>query len=92
MPHSPSVLRNKSNSHLEAMPTALSAVPHAARQEKYGKMATVPTTIGIIAIATNLNAKCFLRYVPSAAQLPRCHSSLVKIDRCIVEIATTRSD
>jgi hypothetical protein len=49
------------------MLTALSAVPHAVRQEKRGKIATVTTTIGIIAIATNLNAKCFLRYVPSAA-------------------------
>jgi len=74
------------------MLTRPSAVPHAARKGKHGSTATMATAIGMIAMATGLNAKCFLRYVPSVAKLPRCHSSPVKIGQFIVAIATIRSD
>ncbi len=69
-----------------------SAVPHAARKGRHGSTATVATAIGMIAMATGLNAKCFLRYAPSVVKLPRYHSGPAKIGRCIVAIATIRSD
>ena len=89
---SPSALRNKSSSLPEAIPTSPSAVPHAARNGKHGSTATVATAIGMIAMATGLNAKCFLRYAPSVAKIPRFRSSPAKIGQCIVAIATIRSD
>jgi len=48
--------------------------------------------IEMIAIATGLDAKCFLRYAPSVKKLPKCHSSSAKIVRYIVPIATIWSD
>jgi len=76
----------------EAIPMIPSAVPHAARKGRHGSTATVATAIGMIAMATGLNAKCFLRYAPSVEKLPRYHFSPAKIDRFIVAIATIRSD
>jgi hypothetical protein len=46
----------------------------------------------MIAIATNLDVKCFLRYAQSVAKLLRYLSSLMKTGRFIVAIATIRSD
>ena len=89
---SPSALENKSSSLPEVIPTSLSAVPHAAKNGKYGSMAIVATAIGMIAMATGLNAICFLRYAPSVAKIPRFHSSPTKTGQCIAAIATIRSD
>ncbi len=89
---SPSALRNKNNLRPEAIPMIPSAVLHAARRERHGSTATVATAIGMIAMVTGLNAKCFLRYAPSVEKLLTCHSSPAKIDQCIVAIATIRSD
>jgi len=69
-----------------------SAVPHAAKKGRHGSTAIVATAIGMIAMATGPNAKCFLRYAPSVEKLPRFHSSPAKIGRCIAAIATIRSD
>ncbi len=71
-----------------------SAVPHVARKGRHGSTATVATAataIGMIAMATGLNAKCFLRYALSVEKLPRYHSSPAKIGRFIVAIATVGS-
>ena len=73
------------------MLTRPSAVSHAARKGKHGRTATVATAIEMIATATSLDAKCFLRYVPSVAKLPRCHLNPAKVDQFIVAIATIRS-
>ena len=88
----PSALGNKSSSLPEAIPTSPSAVPHAARKGKHGSMATVATAIEMIAMATGLNAKCFLQCAPSVAKRPRFRSSPAKIGQCIVAIATVRLD
>jgi len=69
-----------------------SAVPHAARKGRHGSTAIVATATGMIAMATGLNDRCFLRYAPSVEKLPRCHSSPEKVGRCIAAIATIRSD
>jgi len=69
-----------------------SAVLHAARKGRHDSTATVATAIGMIAMATGLNAKCFLRYAPSVEKLPKCRSSPAKIGRCIAAIATIRLD
>jgi len=69
-----------------------SAVPHAVKKGRHGRTATVATAMEMIAIATGLDAKCSLRYAPSVEKLLKCHSSPAKIDRCIVAIATIRSD
>jgi hypothetical protein len=90
--HLPSALRNKNNSHLEAILTSLSAVLHAARQGKNGNLVTMVAATKMIAIATNLDVKCFLRYAQSVAKLLRYLSSLMKTGRFIVAIATIRSD
>jgi len=87
-----SALGNKNNSHPEAILIIPSAAPHAAKKGKHGRTATVATAMEMIAIVTGLDAKCFLRYVPSVAKLPRCHSSPAKIDLFIVAIAIIRSD
>ncbi len=89
---SPSALGNKNNLRPEAIPIIPNAVPHAARKGRHGSTATVAIAIEMIAMATGLSAKCFLRYVPSVEKIPRCHSSPVKIDRFIVAIVTIRSD
>ena len=73
-----------------------SAVPHAVRKGRHGSTAIV-AIVAIVAIAmemiaTGPNAKCSLRYAPSVEELLRCHSSPAKIGRCIVAIATIRSD
>jgi len=52
----------------------------------------VATAMGMAATATHRDAKCSLRYVPSVAKTLRCHSSLAKVDQCIVAIVTIRSD
>jgi hypothetical protein len=69
-----------------------SAVPHAAKKEKHGRTATVATAMEMIATATGLDAKCFLRYALSVAKPLKYHSNPAKIDRCIVAIVTIRSD
>jgi len=90
--HLPSALRNKNNLRLGAILTNLSAVLHAARQGKHGKIATMAAATKMTAMATNLDVKCFLRYVQSVTKLLRYLSSLVKIGRFIVAIATIRLD
>jgi len=69
-----------------------SAVPHAVRKGRHGSTAIVAIAMEMIAIATGPNAKCSLRYAPSVENPLRCHSSPAKIGRCIVAIATIRSD
>ena len=69
-----------------------SAVPSAAKKGRHDRTATVATAMEMIAIATGLDAKCFLRYAPSVAKIPKYHSSPVKIDQYIAVIATIRSD
>jgi hypothetical protein len=67
------------------------AVPHVDRKGRHGSTATVATAIVMIAMATGLNAKCFLRYAPNVEKLPRYHSNPAKIGRFIAAIATIRS-
>jgi hypothetical protein len=69
-----------------------SAVPHAAKKGRHGSTAIVAIALEMIAIATDPNAKCSLRYAPSVEKLPMCHSSPAKIGRYIAAIATIRSD
>ena len=87
-----SALGNKSNLLQEAILMHPSAVPHAAKKGRHARTVTVAIAMEIIATATSLYAKCFLRYAPSVAKVPRCHSSHAKIDRFIVAIVTIRSD
>jgi len=87
---SPSALRNKSSLLPEAILTIPSVVRHAARKGRHGSIAIV--AIAMEMIATGHGAKCSLRYAPSVEKLHRCRSSPAKIDRCIVAIATIRSD
>jgi len=87
-----SALGNKNYLRQEAILTHPSAVPHAAKKGRHGRTATVAIAIEMIATATGLYAKCFLRYAPSVEKIPRCHSNPAKIDRFIVAIVTIRSD
>ncbi len=60
-----------------------SVAPHAARQ---GSQNDTEMT------ATDPDAKCFRQHVPSVAKIPKYPLNLVPVDRCIVAIATVKSD
>ena len=62
-----------------------SAVPHVARRGRQ-------SDTEIVATATGAHAKCFLQYAPSVAKRPKYHLNLAVISRCIVAIATVKSD
>jgi len=62
-----------------------SVVPRAARQGSQSDME-------IVAAATTLAAKCFPQHAPSVAKIPKYPLNLVLVDRCIVAIATVKSD
>jgi len=80
-----SALGNKSSSNLKALPMSLSVVPHAVEPTKHS-VPTMETT------ATVPSGKCFLPSTPSVGKTRKYRLSLVKADRCIVAIATIRSD
>ena len=67
----------------KAILTSLSAVPHAARQER--QAATEMTVT-----ATGRGGRCSLLYVPSVAKTLKFRSSREKIDRYTVAIAIAR--
>jgi len=60
-----------------------SVVHHAVKQGKQNVTATV---------ATGPEGKCSLRYALSVVKRLKYHSSPVKVDRCIVVIATVSKD
>lgn len=62
-----------------------SAVPRAARQGNQSVME-------IATIATGPDAKCFRQYALSAAKRPKYPLNPEAVDRCIVAIATVKSD
>ena len=76
-------LRSKSFSNLGAILMSPSAAPHAARQ---GSQNDTEMT------ATGPDAKCFGQHAPSVAKIPRYPLNPVLVDRCIVAIATVKSD
>ncbi len=78
-------LVSKSSSSLKAILMSPSAVRHAVKQEGQ----SVPE---IVATAPGHHAKCSRQYVLSVARKLKCLSNPVKVDRCIVVIATVRSD
>jgi len=88
---SSSALRNKSSLPPEVILMIPSAAYLAAKKGRHGRTATVAIAIGMIAMATDPNARCSLRYALSVAKLPRFRSSPTKIGQCIVAIATIRS-
>ena len=92
-----SALRNRGNLRPKVILIIPSAVSHAARKGKHGRIQAMATAIGIIAMGitamgTGHNAKCFLRYAPSVEKLHRYHLNPAKTGRGIVAIATTRLD
>ena len=62
-----------------------SAAPHAARQESQSVTETA-------AAATGPDARCFPRYVPSAAKTPKYPLNLAVISQFTVAIVTVKSD
>ena len=80
-----SALRSKSSSNPEAIPTSLSAVPHAAKQGRQN-------VTEIVATVTGHDAKCSPQYALSVAKTPKYRSSPAKVDRCIAVSATVRSN
>jgi len=88
--NSSSALRNKSFSNPEAILTSPNVAPNAVRQEKQNVMEMVVTAMEMVATATEPNAKCSPRFVPSAVRKLKYRSSLVKADQCIAVIATVK--
>ena len=88
---SSSALRSKNNLRPRDIPIIPNVVPHAARKERRARAATVATATGMIATATGLNAKCFLRYAPSVKKIPRYHSNPAKTGRFFAVTAIIRS-
>ena len=78
-----SALTSKSFSNPGAILMIPSAVPRAARQGSQSATETV---------ATEPHVRCFLQHAPSAARIPKYPLNLVVIGRCIVAIATEKSD
>ena len=62
-----------------------SAVRRAAKQGNQ-------SVTGIAAIATGPDAKCFPQYALSVAKTPKYPLNLAVVDRCIVAIATVKSE
>jgi len=87
-----SALRNRGNLRPKVILIIPSAVSPAARKGKHRRLHAMATAIGITAMGTGHNAKCFLRYAPSVEKLHRYHLNPAKTGRCIVAIATTRLD
>jgi hypothetical protein len=90
--HSLSALGNKNNLRQEAIPTSLNAAPRAARQGKHSSTETVETVMGMIAMATGLDAKCSPQYALSVGRKLKYRSSPVRADQCIAVIATVKSE
>jgi len=60
-----------------------SAAPHAARQGSQNDTEIV---------TTDPDEGCFRQHAPSVAKIPKYLLNLVLVDRCIVAIATVKSD
>jgi hypothetical protein len=69
----PLALGKKKYLRLKAIITHLGDVPHVAKQGKHGKTAIVPTATKMIATATDIDGKCFLRYALNAAEISEYH-------------------
>ena len=87
-----SALGNKNNLRQEAIPTSLNAAPRAARKGKHSSTETVATVMGMIAMATSLDAKCFPQYALSVGVKLKYRSSPERADQYIAVIATVKSE
>ena len=81
-----SVLRNKSSSHLKAIPTNRSGALPAVRQGRHGAATEAMAT------ATDPSVRCSPQSAPSVARIVKCRFNPVKVDRYIVVTATIPSD
>ena len=79
------LLESKSSTHLVAYRMNPDVAQSVAEPGSHSVMAMVDMAIGP-------RGKCSLQYVPSVAKTRKYLSSLAKIDRCIAENATTRSN
>jgi hypothetical protein len=87
-----SALTNKSYSNPEAILTSPSVAPNAVKQGSQAVTETVVTAMVIVDTVITPLAKCSPLFVQTVARKLKYHLSLVKVDQCIAEIATTKSD
>jgi hypothetical protein len=87
-----SALTNKSYSNPEAILTSPSVAPNAVTQGSQAVTETVVTAMVIVAMVIAPLAKCSPLFVQTVARKLKYRLSLVKVDQCIAEIATTKSD
>jgi hypothetical protein len=87
-----SALTNKSYSNPEAILTSPSVVPNAVTQGSQAVTETVVTAMVIVDTVITPLAKCSPLFVQTVARKLKYRLSLVKVDQCIAEIATTKSD
>lgn len=67
-----------------------SVAQNAVRPGKNASTETVAIAMVMIAIATDLDARCSLQYALSVASKLKCRSSPVRADQCIAVIATAK--
>ena len=78
-----SALKNRSFSNPEVILMSPSAAPRAVRQ---GSQSVTEI------VATDPDARCFPQHAPSVARILKYPLNLAVIGRCIVAIATVKSD
>jgi hypothetical protein len=86
-----SALRNRNSSSREAILTNPNAVPNAAKQGKQSATGIVAIAMEIVDTVIAPLAKCSPLFVQTVARKLKYRLSLVKVDQCIAEIATTKS-
>ena len=86
-----SALTSKSYSNPEAIPTSPSVAANAAMQGRQAVTETVATAMVIVDTVIAPLARCSPWFVQTVARKLKYRLSLVKVDQCIVEIATTKS-
>jgi hypothetical protein len=89
--NSPSALRSRNNSNPGAIPMSPSVAPNAVTQGSQTVTETVATAMVIVDTVIAPLAKCSPWFVPTVARKLKYRLSLVKVDQCIAEIATTKS-
>ena len=89
-----SALTNKSYSNPEAILTSPSVAPNAVTQGSQAVTETVVTAMVMVIVDTVIAplAKCSPLFVQTVVRKLKYRLSLVKVDQCIAEIATTKSD
>ncbi len=86
----PLPLGNKSSSNPKAIPTSPSAVRLAAKLEK--PTATEAEAEAEAVAIADRSVRCSLLYVLNVASKPKFRLNLAKANRCIVAIATAKSE